>query len=650
MARLLITKGLNAGVTYELGGRTRIGRLGENEIQVPDPNVSRLHAEVVEDGNVFTIFDRGSKNGVLINGQEIAEKALSAGDEIIIGGSTFIFNPDFHIQNSRYSNNSVLLLEPQDGSGSNIITLDGTAAAGDSAGLVEAIASIFSGPPGSLATLTEHIASNLMNLFGATGTAVFARENENVPLHPIQVVPASHTVFVDNSLLMQCVAEKVAIAVVETISAPPGSAALLEEAATPVNGKSLDDTGKRALAKASKQDNSAGTNTAQTSTTAIMVAPMISGDDVVGTLLIVRDGDKPYEKQDLALLQSIATIACHSIESVRMSERARIDNTTSTLDTDQRAASTRSLRMQEIYNSAKRSAESAGTVLITGENGTGKETLARFIHDNGSRSTGPFVVFNCAAIPVESFETELYGSESVTDGGAINIISGKVEEAQGGTLFLCEVGELDLSVQPKLLRFIQDRAYYRKGGKRAVQSNVRIIASATVDLAAAVRAGKFREDLWYRLNVVPFLMPPLRERREDIGPLLDFFINKHSNSLGRKVLGANDTTIALLQKYDWPGNIRELNNAVERAVLLAENKVLSIGDFAFIEEARRRLNSQADLERKRDTKPLAEVERQHIMIALKKHNFNQARAAEALGLHRNTLRNKIIEYGIEIAK
>lgn len=331
-------------------------------------------------------------------------------------------------------------------------------------------------------------------------------------------------------------------------------------------------------------------------------------------------------------------------------DTAGFSNLALPLNAEQRAASTRSLRMQEIYNTARISAHGPGTVLITGEMGTGKETLARFIHETSPHADGPFVVVNCAAIPPELFELELFGSEKDAEEPDGCTRPGKVEMAIGGTLFLDEVGELELSLQPKLLRFLQDQAFYRVGATHAVKANVKVIAATTLDLAAAVRAGKFREDLWYRLNVVPFHMPSLRERREDIRPLVDFFIARHAQRLNRRMLGANDSTIGLLQKYDWPGNIRELDNAVERAVLLCDSKILSNSDFANIEEARRRLNSQADLERKRDTKPLAEVERQHIIIALKKHNFNQARAAEALGLHRNTLRNKIIEYGIDISK
>jgi DNA-binding NtrC family response regulator len=323
---------------------------------------------------------------------------------------------------------------------------------------------------------------------------------------------------------------------------------------------------------------------------------------------------------------------------------------TAALDAEQRSASTRSLRMQEIYNSARRSASGNAPILVTGERGTGKETLARFIHESSERAEGPFVVIQCAAISPGDLEKELFGEEQQGDDGELLIMPGKIDEAAGGTLFLQEVGELDLAFQPKLLRFVQDNAYTRIGSDCAAMSDVKIIATSSIDLAAAVRSGNFREDLWYRLNVVPFHMPPLRERREDVAPLLDFFIQYYSVRFNKRVIGTNDSAISLLQKYDWPGNIRELNNAVERAVLLAESKVLSTSDFAHIEEARRQLNAKSDLERKRDTRPLAEVERQHIIIALKKHNFNQARAAEALGLHRNTLRNKIIEYGIQIPK
>lgn len=647
MPRLLIIKGPNVGVSYELGERARIGRLGENEIQVPDPNVSRIHAEIIYERDSFVVYDRGSKNGVIINGTAVPEKALEPGDQIIIGGSTFLFDGEIDIHNARFSDNSVFYLARSGKSKASAKTATGLDETGTDQFSTEImrLAEIFSGPPASVPVVSERICERIRDWFDADHTVLFLQDHPEGELMPIEAVPHNTSVSVNSALLLRVIHEKRALALTDELELPAGCELADDE--------QPDPAGQQDESPASDVKKSKGTGKEKCSghpPVTMLCAPLLSESESSGALLVIRAGANSIPLQGLAVLQSMATLTNVAVRAAITADRARNSAPSLPLDPEQRHVPTRSLRMQEIYNSARRSADGTGAILITGESGTGKKTLAQFIHENGPRSGGPFMVVNCAAIAPEHFEAELFGSERQADDETGHTIPGKVEQAMGGTLFLEEVGELDLSLQPKLLRFLQDRAFYRAGSTRAIESDIKITAGTTTDLAAAVRAGKFREDLWYRLNVVPFHMPPLRERREDIAPLVDFFINRYSARLNRKVLGANDGALALLQKYDWPGNIRELENSVERAVLLAESKVLSTADFSHIEEARRRLNTQADLERKRDTKPLAEVERQHIIIALKKHNFNQARAAEALGLHRNTLRNKIIEYGIEIPK
>jgi transcriptional regulator with PAS, ATPase and Fis domain len=342
-----------------------------------------------------------------------------------------------------------------------------------------------------------------------------------------------------------------------------------------------------------------------------------------------------YSLRDLALLQAIARLTSGALLASRMADQ--IGQAPSVVP-EGGYVQTRNARVQEIFTNARRAASTDVTVLISGESGTGKEVLARHIHESSPRFSGPFVAVNCSAIPSTLFESELFGYERGAFTGAVRTTPGKIEAAHGGTLFLDEIGDLDLVLQPKLLRFIQEKVFYRLGGTRALNADVRILAATNQDLAAAVKEGRFRSDLWYRLNVMCFNMPPLRERREDIAPLVDHFVSRCATAMGKKVLGASDSALAVLQKYDWPGNIRELANATERAVLLSAGRVLSSADFAHIEEARRR--------RTQEVPSLAEVERDHIITVLRKFDGNQVRAAEALGVHRNTLRNKIIEYGL----
>lgn len=621
MDRLLIIDGPNRGVSYELGQRVRIGRLGENEIQVADPNVSRIHAEIIRTGDDLVLYDRGSKNGVMVNQQLVAEHTLVRGDEIVIGGATFIFNGPVEIQNARYSCTPVLFL-PEKEAEAAIADFDEThpslnpKLSGCLAQLPAILTRYSAGDPMVLAELCNGIRS----CFAVDHAVLLWRDYPAGELRPVEASPRRKSVFANRQFLQKAADEQKLLVV----------------------GQEYDGNVLQPYLTSDERD-SAGSEKGEVRW---LLAP-IQVEEFTGVLMLTRYGAAGFSAEEVSAAQTAAMFAAFAVQSLR---QALVPTPVDTFqNAEQTLAATRSLRTQEIYNSARRSASGDAPILITGETGTGKETLARFIHESSERPGGPFVVVPCAGIAPEDLDRVIFGEETEND-GTPGLTLGKLDLAAGGTIFFLEVGELPLDFQPKLLRFIQDRAYSRVNSDCAVMADVKVIASSGIDLAMAVRSGNFREDLWYRLNVVPFHMPPLRERREDIAPLLDCYLAYYSSRFTKRIIGANDGAVALLQKYDWPGNIRELENAVERAVLLADSKVLSISDFSHIDEARRQLNAKSDLERKRDTRPLAEVERQHIIVALKKHNFNQARAAEALGLHRNTLRNKIIEYGIEIPK
>lgn len=660
MSRLLIARGPSTGVSYELGDRTRIGRLGENEIQLPDPNVSRIHAEITRDGDRYVIVDRGSKNGIIVNGAPTAEHTLQPGDQVTIGAVTFAYNSPLEIRNARHSCTHVYFLPvleeteaPVSGQPAHSVNCSDA---------MQGLAKILAGSQRSLTSITDPICEHTRELLDADQVLLFLRDYPGGRLHPVNASPGDDAAYMGQGFIERCDAEEKAGAYSLTLDASAladlaVAADVPFETTQPLPGRAdskskSNDTGYSPVFVAElapEPDHAAEIDNENHMNYTYLCAPV--GIPVQGVLVAVKRNGSGWSPDALGSLQAIAALTALPVIAARSAAvRDGMPEADTHLDVEQRTSATRSLRMQEIYNSARRSAEGNAPILLTGETGTGKETLARYIHECSSRSSAPFIVVRCSSIPEEKLEQELFGWREVADDGSVITHAGRVEYAMGGTLMLEEVSALSLAFQPKLLRFIQDRAYYRVGSHCAIEADLKLIASTSVDLAAAVRSGNFREDLWYRLNVVPFHIPPLRERREDIAPLMDFFVQLHARRLNRHVIGTNDGSVALLQKYDWPGNIRELNNAAERAVLLAEGKVLSTSDFSHIEEARRQLNAKSDLERKRDTRPLAEVERQHIIVALKKHNFNQARAAEALGLHRNTLRNKIIEYGIEIPK
>jgi two-component system, NtrC family, nitrogen regulation response regulator GlnG len=333
----------------------------------------------------------------------------------------------------------------------------------------------------------------------------------------------------------------------------------------------------------------------------------------------------------------------------------------------------RSPAMQEVYKLIGRVVNNDATVLLCGESGTGKELVARAIHFKSPRWRGPFVAVNCSAIPAGLLESELFGHERGAFTGATDRRAGKFEQASGGTLFLDEVGDLPLELQPKLLRVLQEREYSRVGGSEILRAQARIIAATNQDLESAVNARRFREDLYFRLRVIPISLPPLRERHEDIEELTDYFVAKAAREMGAHASAMTPSARAKLLAYDWPGNVRELENSVLRAALLSPGNAIRAEDLEFgraTARSRDRYDDEPDAtlsemisrrvsemlecggELPRDLyhKIVAELEKPLIELTLKHAHGNQVHAARMLGLNRNTLRKKLIEHGIAVLK
>jgi DNA-binding NtrC family response regulator len=305
--------------------------------------------------------------------------------------------------------------------------------------------------------------------------------------------------------------------------------------------------------------------------------------------------------------------------------------------------------MLRLYALIAQVAPTHATVLITAESGTGKELVARAIHRQSPRRDQPFVAVNLAAIPDTLLESELFGHERGAFTGAHSRKPGKFELAHGGTLFLDEVGSLRVDLQAKLLRALQQREVERLGGTRTVPVDVRVIAATNVDLRQAVRARAFREDLFYRLNVVPLGVPPLRERKDDIPLLVDHFVKKYSREFKKDVRDVSPSALPALAAYDWPGNVRELENIIERSVALATRPVIRLEDLPLdlaIHEVGQARGAAADP----SPLPLKEArerfEQAYVLRALEREDWNQSRAARSLGVHRNTLIARLAAWGI----
>jgi len=295
-------------------------------------------------------------------------------------------------------------------------------------------------------------------------------------------------------------------------------------------------------------------------------------------------------------------------------------------------------KMLEIFDLARTVAKSSSTVLIQGESGTGKELLARAIHDESPRKDEPFISVSCASLTESLLESELFGHEKGAFTGATAINRGKLELAQDGTLFLDEIGDISLKLQMDLLRVLEQKEFRRVGGSELIAISSRILAATNRDLNKAITEGRFRADLYYRLNVISIHIPPLRERREDIPLLVDHFVEKFNIEMGKQVQGVSEEAVRILVDNDWPGNARELRNVIERAMVVAKGNIITESDIS--------LPTTPGGTNHR-TKSLEEIEKEHILAVLLKNQWNIVRSAHALGIDRVTLYNKIKKFDLK---
>ena len=341
---------------------------------------------------------------------------------------------------------------------------------------------------------------------------------------------------------------------------------------------------------------------------------------------------KPFDPNELGIL--IEKIVAQQAQAREMhylretsKERARFESMIG-----------QSRSMQEVFDLIRDVAPTDSTVLITGETGTGKGLAAKAIHSNSPRCEGPFVTVNCGAIPEHLMETELFGHQRGAFTDAKETKKGRLELAHGGTLFLDEIGEIGMRMQIDLLRVLEDRVFYRVGGTQPIEADFRVIAATNRDLEAAIKKGLFREDLYYRLNVISFRMPSLRERKEDIPLLAEHFLNRYSQETNKPMDGVQRAAMDEMMLYDWPGNVRELENAVERAIVIGKQRKIRTEDLPFY------CPQQIDVP---PDGSLKELEKFHIQRVLDQNDWNIARCAKILAIDRTTLYSKIKRYHLQ---
>jgi Nif-specific regulatory protein len=386
-----------------------------------------------------------------------------------------------------------------------------------------------------------------------------------------------------------------------------------------------------------------------------LCVPVKAGNQSIGALSVDRiyeQGFGSQSEQDMRFLTVVSGLISQAVQRVQAvnEEKEALHLENQQLKRELAAKSRikdiigNSSRMQEVFEMVHRVADSNATVLLRGESGTGKTLVAKALHHNSVRSGGPFIVVNCSALPETLLESELFGHEKGSFTGAIERKLGRFEQAEGGTLFLDEIGEISPAVQVKLLNVIQERTFQRLGGTQILKSNIRLVAATNRDLETAVKEGHFREDLYYRLNVFPVYLPPLRERRTDILLLAEYFLDIYNRENNKKIDRISTSAIDLLIKYHWPGNVRELQNCMERAVLICDSSAIKSIHLPPTLQSSETVDSDNPLSL---ATAVENFERELLIEALKQTNGNQTKAAKYLDTSLRIINYKIHNYGID---
>jgi Nif-specific regulatory protein len=548
MAKLSVIVGKNKGASYALDGeRFLVGRESAGEIALNDSSVSRRHCVIERRrDNRFFVRDLQSLNGTAVNGVELGEdeeRLLRDGDKIRVGDYVLVFSEKDSAARDSSVSSAVIFDETR-------LDLSQTVRVS-----FEEMVGAMARDLAALLQISEKI------------NAVRGAENLRQELlrQILGVIPASEA-----AILLADDEGEISEVSGFNRAGDGGESADVSVSRTVVNQVLREQT----VILANDVSRDAAVNQAESlfvaQTASLLCVPLVLFEKTLGAIYLSASKTRVrFDESHLRFLTAVAGIAAVAVENARNLELLERENARLREETlSEKNMLGASEAMRKVFAFIQKAAPTDATVLLNGESGTGKELAARAIHLNSKRRDKPFVAINCAALTETLLESELFGHEKGAFTGAVAQKTGKIEMASGGTLFLDEVGEMPLILQAKLLRVLQEREYERVGGTKTLKANIRLVAATNRDLEAEVAAGNFRQDLFYRLNVVRLTMPPLRERKDDVLPLAENFVEKFARQLNRRVRGLSTKTKKLLLAHDYPGNVRELENAVERAVVL----------------------------------------------------------------------------------
>jgi transcriptional regulator with GAF, ATPase, and Fis domain len=622
--RLSAISGPSKDSDFPIAAPLTIGSNLASQVRLDDPAVAPHHCTITEDSGKFTLRDLDSPSGTFVNGIPTTERILTFGDQISIGDSSFLFLPEAHASESssvQLDEHAALSLSAQHLKQEDFLYLrpESLAALPPPVRLARTLSTLLKissaiGSTHDIDALQWQILAMLFDVIPAERGAILLLDAATgefaTPVAWDRAAGPDHPVHISRELAQRVIEERVAV---------------------------LDHE---------PQESSVPAGPTQVSALSLLCVPLATPLHSLGLIYLdTRNPETRFSNDDLHLLSAIASMASVAFENARQFERLGSENLRLRAQVQfQHNMIGRGPRMRQVYEFIERVATSDSTVLILGESGTGKELASRAIHLNSSRKSHPFVALNCAALTETLLESELFGHERGAFTSAVSQKKGMLEVAEGGTVFLDEIAEMPPTIQAKLLRVLQEREFVRLGGTRPIKLNVRFIAATNKDLQKAVREEKFRLDLFYRLNVVSLSMPALRERPEDIPLLTDFFIARYSARANRKVKGLSPAARAALATYDWPGNIRELENAIERAIVIGSSDLILPEELpeALAESAVPLASGSANFH-----EALRAAKKQLVLQAFEQSRGSFTQAAKLLGLHPNYLHRLVANLGLK---